>query len=180
MSRAGISYATDAGRVSCASCLLRLRNTHPIAPRCAWRVPGSRSSPNAGPATLLQHLRINAFTISPCDACGLYLLTMLSGRDNQKTHLSLWVALGYLCCALIFCAAMVQVTHTHVEGQAPATDCALCHTAHVVVQPSIQHTLPALQCVVTALSVTPQPIRRKHFSIFSLFTRPPPVVLAFA
>src|SRR6267154_4504474 len=103
---------------------------------------------------------------------------MLSCRSDQRTHRSLWVALGFLCCALIVCAAIVQVGHTHVDGQAIQTDCALCHTAHVAVQPLIAQSVPHTVRVVAAVSVPPQPIRLKHFSIFSLFTRPPPVLTA--
>jgi hypothetical protein len=105
---------------------------------------------------------------------------MLRWRSNQRTRRSLWVALGFLCCALIVCAGVVQVGHTHAAGQAVQTDCALCHTAHLVVQPLIPLSLPHIVRVVAAVSIPPQPIRRKHFSIFSLFTRPPPVDIAFA
>jgi len=34
---------------------------------------------------------------------------MVCYRSNQRTHRSLWVALGFLCCALIVCATIVQV-----------------------------------------------------------------------
>jgi hypothetical protein len=105
---------------------------------------------------------------------------MPSSRSNQRTQHSLWVALGFLCCALVVCAAIVQIGHTHVNGQSMQTDCALCHTAHVVVQPLIPQSLPHIVQVVAAIPVPPQPIRLKHFSIFSLYTRPPPVDIAFA
>jgi hypothetical protein len=114
------------------------------------------------------------------DVSRLYSLTMLSARPNQRMHRSLWVALGFLCCALIVCAGIVQVGHTHADGQAAQADCALCHTAHVVVQPIIPQSLPHTVYVVAAITAPPQSIRPKHFSVFSLFTRPPPVDIAFA
>ena len=67
---------------------------------------------------------------------------MLSARPNQRARHTLWVALGFLCCALIVCASILQVGHIHPDGQAVQSDCALCHTAHLVVQPSIPQSLP--------------------------------------
>lgn len=115
-----------------------------------------------------------------CAVFGLYSLTMLSCGLNQRARHSLWVALGFLCCALIACAAIVQVGHVHPDGRAVQSDCALCHTAHVVVQPAIPQSLPPSVFVVAAILAALQPIRARHFSVFSLFTRPPPVDIAFA
>jgi hypothetical protein len=99
---------------------------------------------------------------------------------NPKTNHSLWVALGFFCCALLVFTGIVQVGHTHADGQAVQSDCALCHTAHVVVQPSIPQSLPHTVRIVATISTALQPIRPRHFSAFSLFTRPPPVDIAFA
>jgi hypothetical protein len=74
----------------------------------------------------------------------------------------------------------VQVGHIHHDGQAVPSDCALCHTAHVVVQSPIPQSLPHIVLVIAAVATALQPIRPRHFSIFSLFTRPPPVDVAFA
>ena len=101
-------------------------------------------------------------------------------RLNIKTRHALWVATGLLCCALIALAGIVQVAHTHADGQAVQSDCALCQTAHLVVQTPVLHALPIAVWIVCALSAIPSPTRRKRFSIFSLFTRPPPADLAFA
>ena len=111
---------------------------------------------------------------------GLYLLTMLSARLNPRAHPSLWAALGFFCCALIICAGIVQVGHTHLGGQAIQDNCALCHTAHVVVEPITPQSLPHTVYVVAAIPAPRRLIRPKHFSVFSLFTRPPPVDIAFA
>src|ERR1700733_13437843 len=100
---------------------------------------------------------------------------MVSGRSNERALRSLWVALGFFCCALIVCAATVQVGHIHPDGQAVQSDCALCHTAHVVVEPPVPQSLPHAIRIIAAVATPPEPIRARHFSLFSLFTRPPPV-----
>jgi hypothetical protein len=103
---------------------------------------------------------------------------MLGRSLNQKTTHSLWAVLGFLCCALIVFSGIVQVGHTHADGQAVQSDCALCHTAHVVVQPSIPQSLPRAVRIVAKISTALEAIRPKPFSVFSLFTRPPPAQTA--
>jgi hypothetical protein len=103
---------------------------------------------------------------------------MLGRSLNRKTTHSLWVALGFLCCALLAFSGIVQVGHTHADGQAVQSDCALCHTAHLVVQPSIAQSLPRTVRIVATISAALQPIRPRPFSVFSLFTRPPPAQTA--
>jgi hypothetical protein len=105
---------------------------------------------------------------------------MLGRSLNPRTRHSLWAVLGFLCCALIVFSGVVQVGHTHADGQAVQSDCALCHTAHVVVQPPIPQPLPYTVRVVARISAALQPMRPRPFSVFSLFTRPPPVDIAFA
>ncbi len=65
-------------------------------------------------------------------------------RNLRTRHLH-WVLLGFLCCALIIFGGIVQLVHTHPDGQAVQSDCALCHVAHLVVQPSVPH-LSAAHC----------------------------------
>jgi hypothetical protein len=143
----------------------------------ALRGAGSRSRVYSNsPATYLLLTR----SLPSRDVPRLYSLRMLSCRLKQRTHPSLWAALGFLCCALIICAAVVQVGHIHADAQSLHPDCALCHTAHVVVQPPIPQSLAHIVWIVEATTAPPQPIRAKDFSVFSLFTRPPPVDLAFA
>src|SRR5580658_5301914 len=105
---------------------------------------------------------------------------MLGRSLKAKTRHSLWVALGFLCCALVAATGAIQLAHTHSDGQAVQSDCALCHTAHLVVQPSIPQSLPRTVWLVATLSAVLQPILPSHFTVFSLFTRPPPVDAAFA
>ena len=91
-----------------------------------------------------------------------------------------WVALGFFCCAFIVFAATVQVGHIHPYGQTVQSDCALCHTAHVVVEPPVPQSLPHTIRIIAAVAMPLEPVRARRFSLFSLFTRPPPVDIAFA
>ena len=103
----------------------------------------------------------------------------MPGRNrNLRTRHLLWVVLGFFCCALITLGGIVQVGHTHADGQAVQSDCALCHTAHLVVQPSVPQPLPRTVFVVARISTVLQPIRSQFFFVFSLFTRPPPAQTA--
>jgi hypothetical protein len=99
-------------------------------------------------------------------------------RRNLSTRRWSWVAIGIFCCALITLSGIVQVGHTHADGQTVQSDCALCHTAHLVIQPTVPQSLPRTILVVASISAALQPIRAPRFSVFSLFTRPPPVAAA--
>ena len=103
---------------------------------------------------------------------------MLRGSRNLRTRHLLWVVLGFLCCALITFGGIVQFVHTHPDGQAVQSDCALCHTAHLVVQAAVPHSLPRALPVVARVSIALQPRRALFFFVFSLFTRPPPAQTA--
>jgi hypothetical protein len=103
----------------------------------------------------------------------------MPGRSrNLRTRHLLWVVLGFFCCALITLGGILQLGHTHADGQAVQSDCALCQVAHLVVQPSVPRSLPRTVFVVAEVSTVLQPIRPQLFFIFSLFTRPPPVQTA--
>jgi hypothetical protein len=105
---------------------------------------------------------------------------MLGRNLNQKSAHSLWVSVGVLCCALLVLAGIVQAGHIHRDGQAVQSDCTICHTAHVVVQASIPQSLPRPVRIVAMISPALEEIRPKPLPVFSLFTRPPPVDIAFA
>ncbi len=105
---------------------------------------------------------------------------MPRGSRNLRTRRLLWVALGFFCCALITLGGIVQAGHTHADGQSIQSDCALCHVAHLVVQPSVPQLLPRTVLVVARVSTALQPIRVQVFFVFSLFTRPPPAQTANA
>jgi hypothetical protein len=97
---------------------------------------------------------------------------------NLRTRHLLWVVLGFFCCALITLGGIVQVSHAHPDGQIVQSDCALCHTAHVVVQPAVPNSLPRAILVVARVSTALPPRRVQFFFVFSLFTRPPPAQTA--
>jgi hypothetical protein len=99
---------------------------------------------------------------------------------NLSTRHLLWMVLGFFCCALITLGGVVQAGHTHADGQAVQSDCALCHVAHLVVQPSVPQSLPRAAFVVARVSTAMQPIRAPFLFVFSLFTRPPPAQTAVA
>jgi len=103
---------------------------------------------------------------------------MPRGSRNLRTRHLLWVVLGFLCCALITFGGIVQVVHTHPDGQAVQSDCALCHTAHLVAQAAVPHSLPRSLPVVVSVSTALQPRRTLFFFVFSLLTRPPPAQTA--
>jgi hypothetical protein len=103
----------------------------------------------------------------------------MPGRSrNLKTRHSLWVVLGFLCCVLITLSGIVQAGHIHADGQAMQTDCALCHVAHLVVQPAAPQPLPRTVRVEARVLAAVQPRRTQFSFVFSLFTRPPPVFTA--
>jgi hypothetical protein len=99
---------------------------------------------------------------------------------SNRIRKPLWLAVGFLCIALVALAGVIQVAHTHADGGSGQPDCALCHTAHLVIQPSVPQSLPHMVWVEATVAVTPQPISRQHLSVFSLFTRPPPEQTAVA
>jgi hypothetical protein len=86
-----------------------------------------------------------------------------------------WVSiLGVVCVALVLLTGVLQVTHTHPNGQ-PDHDCSLCVTAHqaahvvVVAMPATVSRVVARKAVET---FTPLP--RQRF-VLKLANRPPPV-----
>jgi len=103
---------------------------------------------------------------------------MPRGSRNLRTRHLHWVMLGFLCCALIIFGGIVQLVHTHPDGQAVRPDCALCHTAHVVAPAAVPQSLPRPLPVVARVSPAVQPRRALFFFVFCLFTRPPPVQTA--
>lgn len=106
--------------------------------------------------------------------------TMVRQGSKAKTQGTWRILLALLCVALVIVAGTLRVAHTHPRGDASRSDCALCATAHVVVQistpPVTLHVTP-LVWIVEALVL---PARLGTFSTFALFTRPPPVDVALA
>lgn len=92
---------------------------------------------------------------------------------------SLLALLGIACIVLVLLTGILQVTHTHANGQIDH-DCSLCVTAHHAVQIAVAVTLvitsrPIAQRVQETFTPTP----RQRF-VLKLANRPPPVPAVFA
>jgi hypothetical protein len=86
---------------------------------------------------------------------------------------------GMICIALVLTMSIVQVVHSHPSGQADH-DCALCVSAHQVIQ-----VVALVILYVTSLRVVhvvSEPARHLPAPafFFKLASRPPPAAPAFA
>ena len=87
--------------------------------------------------------------------------------------------LGILCIALVLATGILSVTHSHPSGQ-PDHDCALCFTAHQVIQIAFfAIVLLASRPVVRFAREHFTPLPRQRF-VLKLANRPPPEEPAFA
>src|SRR5271156_6916817 len=88
------------------------------------------------------------------------------------------VALG--CALLLLFCATIQVAHVHTPADVSHPGCAVCASAHVVIAPAA----PLTFSVATPQRTTPLVDRQIKFAHryvdFSLYTRPPPVGIAFS
>jgi len=93
---------------------------------------------------------------------------------KRGTWLS-WVSiLGILCIALLLTTGIVSVTHTHANGQLNH-DCALCFTAHQVVEVAVIVTILLASRPIARFSCEKfDPLPRQRF-VLKLANRPPPV-----
>jgi hypothetical protein len=91
-----------------------------------------------------------------------------------------WISiLGIVCIALVLMTSMLQVTHSHPSGQ-DDHDCALCLTAHQVVQIAIVVTVVLVaHPIARVTSEGFSPLPRQRF-VLKLANRPPPVPAVFA
>jgi len=92
-----------------------------------------------------------------------------------------WRIALVLCCALLLVfGATLQLAHFHTPADVSHSGCAVCATVHVVISPTAPVTAP-LVARQTTTPVADQPTGFSHrFLDFSLYTRPPPVELAFS
>jgi Na+/H+ antiporter NhaB len=99
-----------------------------------------------------------------------------AGRGTRASWVSI---LGVLCIVLVLMTSMMQVTHSHPAGHVDH-DCALCFTAHQVVQIAVVVTVVlASRPVARAASEEFSPLPRQRF-VLKLANRPPPVPAVFA
>lgn len=89
-----------------------------------------------------------------------------------------WVSiLGILCIALVLTTGILSVTHSHPSGQIDH-DCALCFTAHQVVQIAVFVTVLLASRPIARLTREQfAPVPRQRF-VLKLAIRPPPVPAA--
>jgi hypothetical protein len=92
-----------------------------------------------------------------------------------------WALVLAICCALLLIfGSTVQVVHVHSPEDVSHSGCSLCATAHLTVSPAAP--------VVVALALREQsvavfdtePLFAHALLDFSLYTRPPPVAIAFS
>jgi hypothetical protein len=98
-------------------------------------------------------------------------------RDHVRHPWKL--ALALCCTLLLIFGATVQVAHVHTAAEMSHAGCALCATAHVVVSPEAPMAAP-LPVREMAPVDDLQPEFARRFLDFSLYTRPPPVDIAFS
>jgi len=91
-----------------------------------------------------------------------------------------WISiLGIVCIALVLLTGILQVTHSHPNGQ-PDHDCSLCVTAHHVVQVVALVTLAiSSHAIARFVADSFSPLPRQRF-VLKLVNRPPPVPAVFA
>ncbi|HTX74558.1 MAG TPA: hypothetical protein VMD29_00040 [Terracidiphilus sp.] len=100
-------------------------------------------------------------------------------RAERGPRRSLVALLGIVCVALVLLTGILQVTHTHANGQIDH-DCSLCVTAHTAV-----HIVVAVTLVISSRPIaryvaeTFTPLPRQRF-VLKLANRPPPVPALFA
>ncbi|MGA8108464.1 MAG: hypothetical protein WBD46_01605 [Acidobacteriaceae bacterium] len=98
--------------------------------------------------------------------------------ERRPRH-SLVALVGIVCVALVLLTGILQVTHTHANGQIDH-DCSLCLTAHQAVQIVVAVTLVVTsRPVARRVQETFAPLPRQRF-VLKLANRPPPVPAVFA
>src|ERR1700743_1153753 len=105
-------------------------------------------------------------------------MLFMQSRDRSRRPWRIAVALG--CTLLLLFCSTIQVAHVHTSADVSHTGCALCANAHVVMAPSA----PLTVSVAVPRRATPLVARQIKFAHryvdFSLYTRPPPVAIAFS
>src|SRR5271170_1971766 len=92
-----------------------------------------------------------------------------------------WRIVLALCCALLLLfGATVQVAHVHTPADVSHSGCALCATAHVVISPAAPVAAPLVARQTATPVLDLQTASAHRLLDFSLYTRPPPVAIAFA
>ena len=118
---------------------------------------------------------------SPFRGRGWVIVGVMHYKQAKEHVRHPWKVVLALCCALLLVfGATVQVAHVHTAADVSHAGCALCVTAHVVISPAAPVTVPLPARQMAAPVVDLQPTFARRFLDFSLYTRPPPVAIAFS
>jgi hypothetical protein len=98
---------------------------------------------------------------------------------KRASHLKLQVLFVTLCAILLLFTAPIQLMHVHADGLAHA-DCAVCHSAHQVAEPSAPQFIQQVVLHSTRVAVLDEQMYREHTFSFSHWNRPPPDQTAIA
>lgn len=99
----------------------------------------------------------------------------MAGMRPKSGSRSAWLLLlASLCIVLVVVLGTVQAAHSHTDHRFHA-DCALCATAHAVVQVTVPPVTIHVSHVESLVEALVLPARHGSVLTFALFTRPPPV-----
>jgi hypothetical protein len=100
------------------------------------------------------------------------------GKIHGRHRWALVLALA--CALLLLFGSTVQVVHVHSPEDVSHSGCSLCATAHVTVSPAVPVavSLPVRTSTVAVFDTEPSFVH--NLLDFSLYTRPPPVAIAFS
>ena len=104
----------------------------------------------------------------------------MAGRPKSKSESSWRILLAFLCIVLVVICGTIRVVHAHPDGDVYHADCALCATAHAVVQVTVPPVLLHITHVESVAEALLVPKRPAIYQTFALFTRPPPVDASLA
>jgi len=98
---------------------------------------------------------------------------------HSPSERSRWrILLALICVVLVVATATVEMTHSHADGA--HANCALCATAHVVIQTAAIAALIIFFAFAAEVKRTEQVLPCARATIFALYIRPPPAGFAAA
>jgi hypothetical protein len=105
---------------------------------------------------------------------------MLFSQSKAHSGRSWRIAVALGCTLLLLFCATIQVAHVHTPADVSHSGCALCASAHVVIAPAAPLTV-SIAVPQRAIPLVDRQIKFAHRYVdFSLYTRPPPVAIAFS
>jgi hypothetical protein len=105
---------------------------------------------------------------------------MLFSQSKADSRRPWRIAIALGCTLLLIFCATVQVAHVHTPADVSHPGCALCASAHVVIAPAAPLTVSVAVPQRTTVLVDRQIKFAHRYVDFSLYTRPPPVAVAFS